>query len=97
MRKLLLDCVLLKPELVERVELREITLPGGVPIGAHRHPCPVFGQILSGRILFQVQGEPSRELGPGDPFHEPADTPILHFDAIDHSATFLGLFSAWRR
>jgi quercetin dioxygenase-like cupin family protein len=47
---------------------------------------------LTGRVLFQVQGEQSRELGPGDAVHEPADTPILHFDAIGESTTFVACF-----
>src|SRR6266508_5953932 len=66
-RKLLLDRALDTHKLVARVEIREITVPARTRIGAHRHPCPVFGQIVSGEILFQVEGEPAQTLELLDP------------------------------
>jgi quercetin dioxygenase-like cupin family protein len=91
-RRILLDCPLPAPKLVERVEVREITLPGQVEVGAHRHPCPVFGQVVRGEILFQVEGQPPQRLRAGDLFYEPALIPILHFDAVDEPATFIAYF-----
>jgi len=91
-RRVLLDQPLPTARLVERVEVREITLPGRLEVGAHRHPCPVFGQVLRGAILFEVEGQPPQRLTAGDLFYEPAVTPILHFDAIDEPATFIAYF-----
>jgi len=91
-RRILLDCPLPAAVLVERVEVREISLPMRLAVGAHRHPCPVFGQVLRGEILFEVEGQPPQRLRAGDLFYEPATTPILHFDAIDEPATFIAYF-----
>jgi quercetin dioxygenase-like cupin family protein len=77
---------------VERVEVREVTIPANSAVGAHRHPCPVFGQVMSGEILFQVAGEAEQRLQPGDVFYEPARAPILHFDALEAQATFVAYF-----
>jgi hypothetical protein len=30
--------------------------------GAHIHPCPVVGNIISGSILFQIEGQPVQTL-----------------------------------
>ena len=91
-RRLLLDCALLVPKHVHRVEIREITIPANTAVGAHRHPCPVFGQIVEGTILFQLEGEPTRRLHPADVFYEPAHSAILHFDALDEQASFVAYF-----
>jgi quercetin dioxygenase-like cupin family protein len=91
-RRLLLDCALPAPRTVQRVEVREITMPATTAVGAHRHPCPVFGQVSRGEILFQVDGQAPRRLQSGDVFYEPAQTPILHFDALQEQATFVAYF-----
>lgn len=65
---------------VSKVDIREIILAPGQKGPLHKHPCPVVGYIVSGTILFQVKGDSSIILKAGDPFYEPADSVISHFD-----------------
>ena len=62
------------------------------PAGAHTHNGPVFGTIMHGRVLFQVDGEPQSTLQAGDVFYEPAEARILHFDALEEDVEFIGVF-----
>jgi hypothetical protein len=41
----------------ERVEVRRIHILAGHPAGRHVHNGPVFGSIVKGSVLFQVEGE----------------------------------------
>lgn len=76
-----------------RADLKEITLAPRVAAGLHLHPCPVVGVVLAGRIAFQLEGQPARELGPGDAFCEPADTRVARFDNVgDTPATFIACY-----
>lgn len=72
-----------------RIEL----LPGQVA-GLHRHPCPVFGWVLAGRIRFQVADEAETILEAGHAFHEPAGVDIPHFDnaSDDEAAVFVACY-----
>jgi len=74
---------------VTRVEVYRIEMPPGLPSGMHLHPCPVVGLVVAGSVLFQVEGEAPRVLGPGDAFHEPAGARVAHFDAGPEGATFV--------
>jgi quercetin dioxygenase-like cupin family protein len=65
---------------VDRVEIKRIDLSPGQPTGPHRHPCPVVGHVVSGTILFQIEGRPAKALRAGDAFFEPANARIRHFD-----------------
>lgn len=65
---------------ISTVDMQEIKLAEGQKTGYHKHPCPVVGYIISGTVLFQVEGEEAKVLKSGDDFYEPADTPIVHFD-----------------
>lgn len=76
---------LIEKRTVSSVNAVEIEFPAGQKGPYHKHPCPVFGIIISGNCLLQVEGESKQILGPGDAFYEPAKTPILHFD--NHSET----------
>jgi quercetin dioxygenase-like cupin family protein len=75
-----------------RVEVRRITMAPGAGAGRHRHNGPVYGTIERGSVLFQVEGGEPVILGAGDPFVEPADAVIEHFDATDEGATFFAVF-----
>jgi quercetin dioxygenase-like cupin family protein len=75
-----------------RVEARRITMAPNVGAGRHRHNGPVYGTVERGSVLFQVEGGAPVVLGAGDPFVEPADTVIEHFDATDEGATFFAVF-----
>ena len=67
-------------ETVATVDIKKVTIPRGMGAGKHFHPCPVVGYIVSGKVLFQVQGEEMKILNPGDAFYEPKNKIILHFD-----------------
>src|SRR6187431_501797 len=37
--------------------------PADEGLGPHRHSGPVFGYVLEGRVLFEIEGEAPREIG----------------------------------
>ena len=65
---------------VSVVEIKEVNMTGGQEAPKHLHPCPVVGYIVSGRVLFQIEGQESEILKEGDAFYEPKNKTILHFD-----------------
>ena len=65
---------------VSVVEIKEVNMTGGQEAPKHLHPCPVVGYIVSGRVLFQIEGQESKILKEGDAFYEPKNKTILHFD-----------------
>lgn len=56
------------------------------------HNGPVFGSIETGSAVYQIDGEPSVVLRPGDVFYEPEGVRIARFDAQEDGVTFLGYF-----
>jgi quercetin dioxygenase-like cupin family protein len=71
----------LEPETeIERVEVARVELAPGKQAGLHLHPCPVVGWVVAGLIRFQVADGPAVLLHAGDPFFEPANVQISHFD-----------------
>jgi quercetin dioxygenase-like cupin family protein len=44
----------------------------GVQSQPHRHPGPVFGYVLEGELLTQVEGSEPSTYKPGQAFYEPA-------------------------
>jgi quercetin dioxygenase-like cupin family protein len=78
----------------DRVEAYRVELPPGQPAGPHLHPCPVTGYVESGLIAFERDGQPMRELRPGDAFFEPAGETIHRFDNLSGSqpATFIAFY-----
>ena len=56
-----------------------ITLPPGSP-GAppHRHPGPAYGYVLTGEIVFELEGEPARVVKAGEAFWEPGGD-VIHY------------------
>jgi quercetin dioxygenase-like cupin family protein len=61
-----------------------IELPPGDP-GAppHRHPGPVFGYMLEGEMIFELEGEPERVIRAGEAFWEPGGDANL-YQAANH-------------
>lgn len=49
----------------------EVTYPPGYAGASHQHPGPTFGYVVRGRIRWAINGEPAKELGPGQSFFEP--------------------------
>lgn len=91
-RTVVLDAHLPAPREVERIEVRRITMPPGCPAGLHVHNGPVVGSVLTGSVVFQIEGGPETTLAPGDVFFEPEGARIARFDAGDEGVTFLGYF-----
>src|SRR5262245_47113610 len=62
------------PFIPERADVMTLVLeyPPGFP-GAppHRHSGPVFGYMLDGEMLFELEGEPERVIKAGEAFWEP--------------------------
>lgn len=78
----------------DRVEAYRVELGPGQPAGPHTHPGPVTGYVAHGRIAYQRDGEPTRELGPGDVFFEPAGHIIRRFDNLSAAdpAVFIAFY-----
>lgn len=59
-----------------------VTLPPGSPGNPpHRHHGPVFGYLVRGELLFEVEGEAPRVIRPGEAFWEPGGDLIHYQDA----------------
>jgi quercetin dioxygenase-like cupin family protein len=78
----LLTAALGAGRIVDRIEIKRVELAPGQRTGPHRHPCPVVGHILSGAVLFQIEGRPAKTLHVGDAFFEPATLRIRSFDNL---------------
>jgi quercetin dioxygenase-like cupin family protein len=76
----------------DRVQVREIKIAPSQPAGLHVHNGPVFGSIVTGSVVYQIDGQPASVLGPGDVFYEPEGERIARFDAQDDGVTFLAYF-----
>jgi len=52
------------------------------------------GYVVSGNVLFQVEGEEIQLLKEGDAFYEPKDKTVLHFDnaSKDKPLTFIAFY-----
>ena len=59
-----------------RATTLEVTFEPGAANAPHRHPGPVFGNVLEGELEFQAGDAPARRLKAGDTFYEP--TMVLH-------------------
>lgn len=58
--------------------------PGSAGTGPHRHPGPVFGYLIEGAMLFEVDGAAPREIRAGEAFSEPGGDPV-HWQAANPS------------
>lgn len=92
MRPLVDDIALTHPKGVQHVEIRRIHLEPGYASGLHVHNGPVFGNIVEGSAVYQIEGEPASVLRAGDVFYEPEQTVIARFDAGPDGVTFLAYF-----
>lgn len=64
---------------ITAVDAREISLEPGQQTGRHLHPCDVFGYVVEGTAIYQIEGQPARTLPTGSAFHEPANTVMADF------------------
>src|SRR3954465_14889867 len=61
--------------------IRLIELPPGDPgIAPHRHSGPVFGYMLEGEMLFELEGEAPYPIRAGEAFWEPGGD-VIHYTA----------------
>jgi len=73
------------PESVEAMTVR-IDLPPGDPGSPpHRHSGPVFGYMLEGEMIFELEGEPERVIRAGEAFWEPGGD-VIHYQAANNLA-----------
>ncbi|WP_433292823.1 cupin domain-containing protein [Actinoplanes sp. CA-030573] len=91
-REIVLDVTLPAGLATRRVEVREIRMDPGTVAGLHVHNGPVFGSVVAGSVVYQIEGEPARTLTAGEVFHEPANTRIARFDATGEGVTFLAYY-----
>jgi quercetin dioxygenase-like cupin family protein len=60
-----------------------VTIPPGDPgSGPHRHSGPVFGYVLEGEILFELEGEKPYPIKAGEAFWEPGFD-VVHYQAAN--------------
>ena len=78
-RKNLLSLHLNEKHTLSNIIVERIVIPKGGKADYHLHPCPVVGLIVSGNLLFQIDGQASQYMT-GDVFYEPKNQPIAHFD-----------------
>lgn len=68
--------------------------PGSVGSGPHRHSGPVFGYLIEGELIFELEGEPERVIKAGEAFWEPGGD-MVHWQAANnltsHPTTFLAV------
>ena len=58
-----------------------LTIPPGDPgSGPHRHSGPVFGYVIEGEILFELEGEQPYPIKAGEAFWEPGFD-VVHYQA----------------
>ncbi|MFC4947827.1 cupin domain-containing protein [Pseudonocardia sp. GCM10023141] len=74
------------PTVLDPVEAMtvQIDLPPGDPGAApHRHSGPVFGYVIEGEIVFELEGEPERVIPAGGAFWEPGGD-VIHYQAANN-------------
>lgn len=76
-------------EMTQLVELP----PADQGLGPHRHSGPVFGYVLEGRILFEIEGEEPREIGAGEAFWEPGGD-VVHYQIANLDSSTWSRFLA---
>ena len=71
-----------------------VELPPADPgVAPHRHSGPVFGYVLEGRILFELEGEAPREIVAGQAFWEPGGD-VVHYQVANLDADSCSRFLA---
>ncbi|MGP4017501.1 cupin domain-containing protein [Saccharopolyspora sp. 5N708] len=59
--------------------------PGDSGTPPHRHSGPVFGYMLEGEMIFELEGEPERVIRAGEAFWEPGGD-VIHYQAANNLA-----------
>jgi quercetin dioxygenase-like cupin family protein len=66
------------PQTVDVMTLLVEIPPGGKGLPPHRHSGPVFGYMIEGEMLFELEGEPERVITAGEAFFEPGGD-VIHY------------------
>ncbi|OON77347.1 cupin domain-containing protein [Streptomyces tsukubensis] len=72
------------PEAADMMTVRIEIPPGDSGTPPHRHSGPVFGYLLEGEMLFELEGEPERVIRAGEAFWEPGGD-VIHYRAANAS------------
>lgn len=67
--------------------------PGDPGTPPHRHSGPVFGYMLEGEMIFELEGEPERVIRAGEAFWEPGGD-VIHYQAANNLPDRTGRFVA---
>ncbi len=67
----------------EEATLVTVSYAPGASSRPHRHPGPVFGYILEGSVVIQVEPNPPRTYRQGEAFYEPP----MHIHRISRNAS----------
>jgi quercetin dioxygenase-like cupin family protein len=81
------------PFIPDSAEVMVVTIelsPGTPGTPPHRHSGPVFGYMLEGEMIFELEGEPERVIRAGEAFWEPGGD-VIHYQAANN------LSDAWSR
>ncbi|MFY9805824.1 MAG: cupin domain-containing protein [Pseudonocardiaceae bacterium] len=76
------------PNIPDGAEVMTATVevpPGDPGTPPHRHSGPVFGYVLEGEIVFELEGEPERIIRGGEAFWEPGGD-VIHYQAANNLA-----------
>lgn len=73
-------------KLVDRVEVKRLTLPPGGKTGLHTHPGPTICYIVKGAVIVKVRGGEERRYGVGEAVREPGGQVMEKFDNASNEA-----------
>jgi quercetin dioxygenase-like cupin family protein len=68
------------PDNAEAMTILVTLPPGSESSPPHRHTGPAFGYVISGEMIFEVEGEPQRVVKAGETFWEPGGDAIHYQD-----------------
>jgi quercetin dioxygenase-like cupin family protein len=69
-----------------RPDVMSVTIelePGSAGSPPHRHSGPVFGYLIEGELVFELEGEPERVIKAGEAFWEPGGD-VVHWQAANN-------------
>ncbi len=67
--------------------------PADEGLAPHRHSGPVFGYVLDGKILFELEGDEPRQIVAGESFWEPGGD-VVHYQVANLDETSWSRFFA---
>lgn len=74
------------PFLPDNPHIMTVTIevpPGDAGSPPHRHSGPVYGYLLEGELIFELEGEPERVIKAGEAFWEPGGD-VIHYQAANN-------------